>query len=477
MKPRIFIGSSVEGLNLAYAIQQNLTYDAEITVWDQGVFELSKTSIESLNNILDKSDYGIFVFNPDDILKIRNEEVNSVRDNVIFETGLFIGKLSRERVFFLKPMKGELHIPTDLLGLTPGTYDSEREDNSLQAASGPFCNQVRQTIKKLGRLTNDDEISKTPEKDDKQIEKDYKWFFDFHQKKYKDAITKLKKLIKSEKNTDEILKLELWKIHCEFKINEKKGIELLTEYLTKNKSVSAFKGVARIYQWEDYIEKSNETISEGLKKHKDNLDLVVKYSDNIVKYKTKEEAVEYLMKFNPKTNIEIALKLCEIFNEEKEYSEAKIVIHNIYSNFPNNESIKYKYARIAIELEENEIAIFLLDSLTKEFPKNTNYWGYLSNTALQLDFYDLALSSNRKAEELSESKIEWILSNIGNTLKNKGFYSEGIKYLEKGLEINPKSDYAHDRLSISIKEREKEREDIKLKCKEGRKLIRNFEQE
>jgi predicted nucleotide-binding protein len=57
MKPKIFIGSSVEGLSVAYAIQQNLTQDAESTVWDQGIFELSKTSIESLTNVVERSDF------------------------------------------------------------------------------------------------------------------------------------------------------------------------------------------------------------------------------------------------------------------------------------------------------------------------------------------------------------------------------------------------------------------------------------
>ena len=48
------------------------------------------------------------------------------------------------------PDQSELHIPTDLFGLAPATYRSDRTDGNLQAALGPACHQIRKTIQKLG---------------------------------------------------------------------------------------------------------------------------------------------------------------------------------------------------------------------------------------------------------------------------------------------------------------------------------------
>lgn len=148
MKPRIFIGSSTEGLPISYAIQDNLQFDANVTVWTQGVFQLSSTTLDDLIKALGEFDFAIMVFNPDDLLIMRDKQVNSVRDNVIFELGLFIGRLGKENVFFVTPA-GELslHVPTDLLGVNGGQYSNNREDGNLKAALGPFCNQVREKIK------------------------------------------------------------------------------------------------------------------------------------------------------------------------------------------------------------------------------------------------------------------------------------------------------------------------------------------
>ena len=109
-------------------------HDAEVTVWDQSVFELSATTIESLTKTLKDNDFGIFVFSRDDLLKIRAKESHAVRDNVLFEFGLFIGRMGRERVFFLLPTDGDLHLPSDLLGVTAGRYDPARRSCRRETA-------------------------------------------------------------------------------------------------------------------------------------------------------------------------------------------------------------------------------------------------------------------------------------------------------------------------------------------------------
>lgn len=154
-RPRLFIASSAEGLDYAYAIQKNLDDDAEVTVWTQGIFDLSATTVESLIGALDKFDFAVFIFAPDDVLRLRQKKFTAVRDNVVFELGLFMGKLGRHRTFIVAPKSSrDLRIPTDLAGITPGTFNAQRSDGNLAAAFGPFCSEVRLQIRSGRRVSS-----------------------------------------------------------------------------------------------------------------------------------------------------------------------------------------------------------------------------------------------------------------------------------------------------------------------------------
>lgn len=148
MKPRIFIASSTEGLEVAYKIQEILEHNSECTVWDQDVFQPSSNTVEGLITQANRCDFGIFCFTLEDTIKIRGNEEKTVRDNVLFELGLFGGIIGFQNCFIVIPREKEVfHLPTDLAGLTPLKYEPNRRDNNLKAALGPVASQVLTKIK------------------------------------------------------------------------------------------------------------------------------------------------------------------------------------------------------------------------------------------------------------------------------------------------------------------------------------------
>lgn len=149
MKPRIFIGSSLEGKPIADAIQANFTYEAYPTVWDQMIFQPSSYPLDSLLNAVAENDFGILVLSPDDVLKIRGATTVVPRGNVLFEAALFMGKHGRDRCFLVQPRNHlAFTLPTDLDGIVPATYDEDMCRNNPFAALGPACTQIRNAIKR-----------------------------------------------------------------------------------------------------------------------------------------------------------------------------------------------------------------------------------------------------------------------------------------------------------------------------------------
>jgi len=148
--PRIFIGSSVESLPIADAIAENLEFDAEVTIWRSGVFDIGSNTLDDLIMKTKSVDFSAFIFSPDDITIMRSSEQYVVRDNVLFELGLFIGSIGKDRCFIIKPRDVELHFPSDLLGITPTDYDPARSDGNLTSALTYASTQIKKEIQKKG---------------------------------------------------------------------------------------------------------------------------------------------------------------------------------------------------------------------------------------------------------------------------------------------------------------------------------------
>lgn len=152
-RPSVFVGSSSEGVEIAKVIQVVLDDSCEVEIWSQGVFGLSEGTLESLVSALDRYDFAVFVLSADDLLASRGETSASPRDNVLFELGLFIGKLGRGRTFLVFDRTNPPKLPTDLNGVTAATFQPHASGN-LQAAIGAACTKIEQHIKRLGLREN-----------------------------------------------------------------------------------------------------------------------------------------------------------------------------------------------------------------------------------------------------------------------------------------------------------------------------------
>ncbi|MCC6125778.1 MAG: nucleotide-binding protein [Pirellulales bacterium] len=149
-RPKIFIGSSTEGLAIARALQSALYYEAEPIVWSQGVFGLSGGTLESLVNECDSFDFAVFVLTADDLVRRRKQRGNAPRDNILFELGLFMGRLGRDRTFFVHCKTDELLLPTDLAGVTAATYLPPSKPSYIHAALSAATSPILSAIQTLG---------------------------------------------------------------------------------------------------------------------------------------------------------------------------------------------------------------------------------------------------------------------------------------------------------------------------------------
>jgi len=148
-KPSVFIGSSSEGLPIAEAVFVALSKETRPKLWTHQLFLPGHYPLESLEEQLRHHAFAILVASPDDQVAKRGVASAAMRDNVLVEFGLFAGALGRRRSFFISPDAPRLDLPSDLLGLTVATYDSQRirgGPDEIAAAVQVACQQIRTVI-------------------------------------------------------------------------------------------------------------------------------------------------------------------------------------------------------------------------------------------------------------------------------------------------------------------------------------------
>lgn len=141
MKPSVFIGSSSEGLPAANAIGKGLQPEAEVTIWDQGIFAPSAGTLDSLLKCMERFDFAVFVFTADDLVESMSRTSFAPRDNVVFELGMCFGRLGLRRTFAACQADEHIKTPSDLAGVALPRFDPKKSGGDIAVAlSTPFRN-------------------------------------------------------------------------------------------------------------------------------------------------------------------------------------------------------------------------------------------------------------------------------------------------------------------------------------------------
>lgn len=158
LKPTLFIGASTERLPIARGLKEALTHYADVTIWDEAPeFVLGESLLQGLIKVGELYDFALLVFGQDDSTMMSGVKVSTVRDNVLFELGLFLGHMGTGRAFWLSPSGSKApHFPSDLEGIVHLEFDEPETTSrtSILASLTETRDKICQQIRSLGFRTS-----------------------------------------------------------------------------------------------------------------------------------------------------------------------------------------------------------------------------------------------------------------------------------------------------------------------------------
>jgi len=128
IKKKLFIGSSFKELPIADKVRSLLENEFDITVWQNDwnipnapAFVLNRSFLHDLLKASLQYDFGLMLGTSDDRIEIGGKVMMQPRDNVLFEFGLFLGRMGTSRCALL--VEKGIKIPSDLQGITLAQFE------------------------------------------------------------------------------------------------------------------------------------------------------------------------------------------------------------------------------------------------------------------------------------------------------------------------------------------------------------------
>ncbi len=153
-KSRVFIASSGRSLLVAEKLRDELTSDfCAPTLWtEESRREIGQTIFEMLEGAAERFDFAVIILAKDDMMTGGQGETMKARDNCVFEAGLFMAAIGRNRCFLVNSVR-QSDLPSDLGGIISVPFDEPADltDRSACAAAiKGVAAQLKDTIQSKG---------------------------------------------------------------------------------------------------------------------------------------------------------------------------------------------------------------------------------------------------------------------------------------------------------------------------------------
>jgi tetratricopeptide (TPR) repeat protein len=298
------------------------------------------------------------------------------------------------------------------------------------------------------------------EKEDETGRED--WWDYFISKEYDKAIEIIEDQISKETDKDKIVNLESVIGLCLSEKNFNDGVRKLKAVIEKYpKCTDPYFWLCWIYSKNNFYDKAILILDDGIDNVQDKTKLLKNKVICLSNLGRLDEGLVILNEILRENSNDIGahLMMADIYVKQNKNELANSCYKKALRANPNNEKTLREYADFLYNNNEKEKALIFRKKLVALFPNNSTHWTLLGNVYLDLGLDNKSLECYEKANGIAKEKEGWILANIGNIYRNKGFYNKAIGFFKSALEVKYESDYVHDRLSAALK----------LKAEEGEK--------